>query len=117
MRVGADLRVGPLESVNDAHCGTTHRSSPTIGELVRGKFMVVYWLCFCYNEKKMIKWKCYCLKYGVWNVTEPLRDGVNDLVRAGFSPLTAMVLSGRGRNSEKAAKAYLDCEGPLLDPF
>ena len=57
------------------------------------------------------------MKYGVWNVTEPLRDGVNDLVRAGFSPLTAMVLSGRGRNSEKAAKAYLDCESPLLDPF
>jgi len=57
------------------------------------------------------------LKYGVWNAKKPLRDGVNDLVSAGFSPLTAMVLSGRGINSQKAAKAYLACDMALLDPF
>jgi len=57
------------------------------------------------------------LKYGVWNVKEPCQDGVNDLVRAGFSPLTAMVLSGRGMNDPKAVKASLDCANALLDPF
>ena len=60
---------------------------------------------------------CYCLKYGVWNVAEPLQDGVNELVSAGFSPLTAMVLSGRGMNDPAAAKASLDCTNALLDPF
>ena len=57
------------------------------------------------------------MKYGVWNVKTPCQDGVNDLVRAGFSPLTAMVLSGRDMNDPKAAKASLDCAGGLLDPF
>ncbi len=57
------------------------------------------------------------MKYGVWNVKEPLQDGVNELVSAGFSPLTAMVLSGRGMNDPAAAKASLDCTNALLDPF
>ena len=50
-------------------------------------------------------------------MTQPLRDGVNDLVSAGYSPLTAMVLSGRGMNDPQSANAYLDCAGALLDPF
>ncbi len=47
----------------------------------------------------------------------PHPDAVNALVRANFAPLTAMVLASRGISSERAAKAYLDCNAPLLDPF
>ncbi|MFR0733956.1 MAG: DHH family phosphoesterase [Oscillospiraceae bacterium] len=32
-------------------------------------------------------------------------------------PLTAMVLAGRGLDSPEKAKKYLDCDGPLPDPF
>ena len=81
------------------------------------KICIVHWCVFWYNGKKMIKWMCYCLKYGIWNVKKPEQGGVNDLVRAGFSPLTAMVLSGRGINDPASAKACLDCNGALLDPF
>ena len=60
---------------------------------------------------------CYALKYGIWNVTEPGMMEVNTLVRSGYAPLAAMILAGRGIRDERQAKAYLDCNAPLLDPF
>ena len=60
---------------------------------------------------------CIALKYGVWNVTEPEMGAVNALVSAGYSPLTAMVLSARGLTSAKDAAEYLDRDCPLADPF
>ena len=60
---------------------------------------------------------CIALKYGIWNVSQPEADAVNALVRGGYAPLTAMVLACRGMKNEKQADAYLDCNGPMPDPF
>ena len=60
---------------------------------------------------------CISVKYDVWNVTQPEMGAVNALVGAGFSPLTAMVLSARGMKGPDEAKAYLDCSCPMPDPF
>ena len=60
---------------------------------------------------------CIALKYGVWNVQQPEMNAVNALVGAGFSPLTAMVLSARGMNGPRMANDYLDCNSPMPDPF
>jgi len=60
---------------------------------------------------------CIALKYGVWNVTEPGMEAVNALVGGGYAPLTAMVLSARGIRDPRQAKSYLDCDGPMPDPF
>ena len=57
------------------------------------------------------------MKFGIWNVTEPKVDAVNSLVSGGYAPLAAMVLAARGMEDARQAKAYLDCEGPLPDPF
>ena len=57
------------------------------------------------------------VKYGIWNVAEPEMGAVNALVTAGFSPLTAMVLSARGIKDAHQAKQYLDCHAPMPDPF
>ncbi|MBQ7416377.1 MAG: single-stranded-DNA-specific exonuclease RecJ [Oscillospiraceae bacterium] len=42
---------------------------------------------------------------------------VNALVSAGYSPLTAMLLSARGLKGEQDAKCYLGCDCPMPDPF
>ncbi len=60
---------------------------------------------------------CSTLKYGIWNVTNPQMDGVNALVQGGYSPLTAMILSGRGINDSRAAHSFLDCDGSMPDPY
>ena len=60
---------------------------------------------------------CIALKYGIWNVSEPEVNAVNNLAAAGYSPLTAMVLAARGMQTPAQAKDYLDCSGTLLDPF
>ncbi len=57
------------------------------------------------------------MKYGNWNVAEPEMGAVNALVSAGYSPLTAMVLSSRGLRGPADAKQYLDCSAPMPDPF
>ena len=57
------------------------------------------------------------MKFGIWNVTEPKVDAVNSLVGGGYAPLAAMVLASRGIADARQAKAYLDCDGPLPDPF
>ena len=38
---------------------------------------------------------CVELKYGIWKCAQPQAQDVNELVRGGFTPLTAMVLAGR----------------------
>ena len=57
------------------------------------------------------------LKYGAWNVTMPEAGAVNALVGCGYSPLTAMLLSGRGIKTPEEAKKYVDCNCPLPDPY
>jgi len=57
------------------------------------------------------------LKYGIWKTATPRVDAVNALVRGGYAPLTAMVLSSRGLENQEAADRYLDCHAPLSDPF
>ena len=42
---------------------------------------------------------------------------MNTLVAAGYSPLTAMILSARGMGDAGAARNYLSCDTPLVDPF
>ena len=57
------------------------------------------------------------MKYGIWNVSNPDANAVNALVSAGYSPLTAMILSARGMGDANAVRKHLSCDGPLLDPF
>ncbi len=42
---------------------------------------------------------------------------VNALVAAGYSPLTAMILSSRGIRGKQEAREYLRCDTPMPDPF
>ncbi len=60
---------------------------------------------------------CIALKYGIWNVSKPESAAVNTLVAAGYSPLTAMILSARGMGDAGAARSYLSCDTPMADPF
>ena len=60
---------------------------------------------------------CIVLKYGIWKTSQPEMGAVNTLVRSGYAPLTAMVLSARGIPDGKAARNYLSCDAPLPDPF
>ena len=60
---------------------------------------------------------CYALKYGIWNVAEPEMGAVNELVRYGYAPLTAMILAARGIKDQHQAENYLDCNATLLNPF
>ena len=57
------------------------------------------------------------VKYGIWNVEEPEIGAVNALVKAGYAPLTAMILSSRGIKTPRDANLYLDCNAPMPDPF
>ena len=57
------------------------------------------------------------MKYGIWKVSQPEAGAVNTLVGSGYAPLAAMVLASRGIGDDRQARAYLDCNAPLLDPF
>ena len=57
------------------------------------------------------------MKYGIWNVAKIEADHVNTLVRAGYPPLTAMVLASRGIANEHQADRYLGCGDFMPDPF
>ncbi len=57
------------------------------------------------------------MKYEIWNVSQPGPEAVNALSGCGYKPLTAMVLASRGITGEKAAREYLTCDAPLVDPF
>ena len=56
------------------------------------------------------------MKYGIWNVSTPQGAAVNELVGAGYAPLTALILASRGLNTGAEANAYLDCRAALPDP-
>ena len=57
------------------------------------------------------------MKYGIWKTATPGAEAVNALVRGGYAPLAAMVLSSRGLEDKETADRYLDCNAPLLDPY
>ena len=57
------------------------------------------------------------MKYGIWKVSQLEAGAVNALVGSGYAPLAAMVLAARGIGDDRQARAYLDCNAPLLDPF
>ena len=57
------------------------------------------------------------MKYGIWKVSQLEAGAVNALVGSGYAPLAAMVLASRGIGDDRQARAYLDCNAPLLDPF
>ena len=57
------------------------------------------------------------MKYGIWKVSQLEAGAVNALVGGGYAPLAAMVLASRGIGDDRQARAYLDCNAPLLDPF
>ena len=57
------------------------------------------------------------MKYGIWKLSQPEAGAVNALVGSGYAPLAAMVLASRGIGDDRQARAYLDCNAPLLDPF
>ena len=57
------------------------------------------------------------MKYGIWKVSRLEAGAVNALVGSGYAPLAAMVLASRGMEDDHQARAYLDCNAPLLDPF
>ena len=57
------------------------------------------------------------MKYGIWKVSQLEAGAVNALVGSGYAPLAAMVLASRGIGDDRQARAYLDCNAPLPDPF
>ena len=57
------------------------------------------------------------MKYGIWKAPQLEAGAVNALVGSGYAPLVAMVLASRGIGDGRQAKAYLDCNSPLPDPF
>ena len=57
------------------------------------------------------------LKYGTWKVAAPEEDVAALLCKAGYAPLTARVLSGRGCRSAEQAQELLGTDRPLADPF
>ncbi len=57
------------------------------------------------------------MKYGIWNVAESKQESVNNLVRAGYAPLVAMILAARGIPEGKDAQQYLDCDGAMPSPL
>ena len=57
------------------------------------------------------------MKKGIWKVSQLEAGAVNALVGSGYAPLAAMVLASRGIGDDRQARAYLDCNAPLLDPF
>ena len=57
------------------------------------------------------------MKYGIWNVASVDEIGVQEMIRAGFSPLTAYALSGRGVLSGEEARKILCRDAILTDPF
>lgn len=57
------------------------------------------------------------MKYGTWSIAVPQEQAVAQLCAAGYSPLTARVLCGRGFDTPEKANALLDITAPLDDPF
>ena len=70
----------------------------------------------CYNKKKNFG-MCMDLKYGTWNIAAADEEAAERLRAAGYAPLTALVLSGRGCRSAEQAHELLGTDGALADPF
>ena len=59
----------------------------------------------------------WTLKYGTWKVAAPDDGVVQRLCAAGYAPLTALVLSGRGCRTPEQAHELLGTDGALADPL
>ena len=57
------------------------------------------------------------MKYGIWNTALPDSAAVDALQQAGYSPLTARVLAGRGCGTPQQAQELPCADAPLFDPF
>lgn len=57
------------------------------------------------------------MKFEAWNVRSYAEKDVTALQAAGYTPLTARVLSSRGCHTPEEAKAYLSGADVLPDPF
>lgn len=68
------------------------------------------------KNKKRILDVCF-VKYGTWNVARYDPTAQGELCAAGYSPLTAAVLSSRGCATPREAAAYLQTDAPLCDPM
>ena len=60
----------------------------------------------------------YGMKYGIWSLrSSGGAERTERLEQAGFSPLAAAVLCGRGCDTPEAARELLGSDCPLSDPF
>ena len=57
------------------------------------------------------------MKYGSWNIAKTERNRIKALEAAGYSPLAARVLAGRGYDDPELARQFLSAEGPMPDPL
>ena len=57
------------------------------------------------------------MKYQQWSIPELPAGAVDRLTGAGYPYLVSSVLASRGIGDDRQARAYLDCNAPLLDPF
>ena len=73
------------------------------------RFLLYLGVTFVIISRNEKMWMWIAVKYGTWNVAQPASGAVHVLLQAGYSPLTAMVLAGRGLDSPEKAKKYLDC--------
>ena len=60
---------------------------------------------------------CIAVKYGIWNVSKPNPQAVDNLRRGGYPELAARVLAARGITDPQAAHEALDCNCDLPSPF
>ena len=59
----------------------------------------------------------FTVKYGTWNIAKTELNIVETLQEAGYSPLTARVLCGRGYDTPEKAGQFLSASEPLPDPM
>ena len=59
----------------------------------------------------------YAVKYGTWNIAHHDKKARDALCHAGYSPLTARVLCGRGYDTPEKVRRFLDASEPLPDPM
>ena len=57
------------------------------------------------------------MKYGIWNVASTNEKVIKELIQEGYATLTAYALSGRGICNKEEAKALLQKDATLIDPF
>ncbi len=60
---------------------------------------------------------CIAVKYGIWNVSKPDPQAVENLCRGGYPALAARILAARGIKTPQAAQDALDCDCQLPSPF